>query len=73
MLLWFDPNSKFISVRYQLVNFVRQGSISLQYDILVRLHSLFLLPRTEGADEKIAEGLPAVIGEVAGAGAGKRI
>lgn len=34
---------------------------------------LFLLRRTEGADEKIAEGLPAVIGEVAGSGAGKRI
>jgi hypothetical protein len=37
------------------------------------IHSLFLLLRTEGADEKIAEGLPAVIGEEAGSGAGKRI
>jgi len=41
--------------------------------IFVRPHSLFLLRRTEGADEKIAERLPAVIGEVAGSGAGKRI
>jgi len=37
------------------------------------LTTLFLLRRTEGADEKIAEGLPAVIGKVAGAGADKRI
>jgi hypothetical protein len=37
------------------------------------IHSLFLLRRTEGAGEKIAEGLPAVIGEEAGSGAGKRI
>ena len=37
------------------------------------IHSLVLLRRTEGADEKIVEGLPAVIGEVAGSGAGKRI
>ena len=37
------------------------------------IHPLFLFHRTEGADEKIVEGLPAVIGEVAGSGAGKRI
>ena len=40
---------------------------------LFTIHSLFLFHRTKGADEKIAEGMPAVIGEVAGSGAGKRI
>ena len=46
----------------------------LQIALLLLLdRTLVLLRRTEGADEKIAEGLPAVIGEVAGSGAGKRI
>ena len=37
------------------------------------IQSLFLIRRTKGADKKIAQGLPAVIGKVAGSGAGKRI
>ncbi len=75
------PKSRERNLPRLLVSFLfwaiaRQGlTHSLHYldATLFTIHSLFFLRRTEGADEKLAEGLSSVIGEVAGSSAGKRI